>query len=105
MKTATIRLTAPLQSYGNSASFNQRTSDSYPTKSAIVGMIAAALGYSRESKLASAIILVRNCDVLKLLLYQSEACQGKSSSTCKGFLPLKISILSGPAGGLDRLPK
>ena len=48
MKTATIRLTAPLQSYGNSASFNQRTSDSYPTKSAIVGMIAAALGYARE---------------------------------------------------------
>lgn len=48
MKTATIRLTAPLQSYGNPTSFNQRTSDSYPTKSAIVGMIAAALGYSRE---------------------------------------------------------
>src|SRR5699024_978777 len=48
MKTATIRLTAPLQSNGNPASFNQRTSDSYPTKSAIVGMIAAALGYARE---------------------------------------------------------
>ncbi|MFK5221232.1 type I-E CRISPR-associated protein Cas5/CasD [Lactobacillus helveticus] len=48
MKTATIRLTAPLQSYGNQASFNQRTSDNYPSKSAVVGIIAAALGYRRD---------------------------------------------------------
>ncbi|WP_143441692.1 CRISPR-associated protein Cas5, partial [Lactobacillus helveticus] len=47
MKTATIRLTAPLQSYGNQASFNQRTSDNYPSKSAVIGIIAAALGYRR----------------------------------------------------------
>lgn len=48
MKTATIRLTAPLQSYGNQASFNQRTSDNYPSKSAVIGIIAAALGYRRD---------------------------------------------------------
>ncbi|GFP00076.1 type I-E CRISPR-associated protein Cas5/CasD [Lactobacillus helveticus] len=48
MKTATIRLTAPLQSYGNQASFNQRTSDKYPSKSAVIGIIAAALGYRRD---------------------------------------------------------
>lgn len=48
MKTITIRLTAPLQSYGNQASFNQRTSADYPSKSAIIGMIAAALGYRRD---------------------------------------------------------
>lgn len=48
MKTLTIRLTAPLQSYGNQATFNQRTSSPYPTKSAILGMIAAALGIRRE---------------------------------------------------------
>jgi CRISPR system Cascade subunit CasD len=50
MKTLTIRLTAPLQSYGNEATFDRRTSGDYPSKSAIIGMIAAALGYSRNDK-------------------------------------------------------
>ncbi|GAA3635836.1 type I-E CRISPR-associated protein Cas5/CasD [Lactobacillus hamsteri] len=50
MKTITIRLTAPLQSYGNQATFNQRTSGAYPSKSAVLGMIAAALGYRRDDK-------------------------------------------------------
>lgn len=50
MKTLTIKLTAPLQSYGNEASFDRRTTSSYPTKSAIIGMIAAALGYSRTDQ-------------------------------------------------------
>jgi CRISPR system Cascade subunit CasD len=48
MKSLTIRLTAPLQSYGNEATFNRRTTDDYPSKSAIIGMIAAALGYRRD---------------------------------------------------------
>lgn len=48
MKTLTIRLAAPLQSYGNEATFNLRTSFQYPSKSAVLGMIAAGLGYRRE---------------------------------------------------------
>lgn len=48
MKTLTIRLTAPLQSYGNEASFSRRTSSDHPSKSAVIGMIAAALGYHRD---------------------------------------------------------
>ena len=35
MKTLVIRLTAPLQSYGNEATFNRRTSNYYPSKSDI----------------------------------------------------------------------
>lgn len=50
MKTLTIRLTAPLQSYGNEATFGRRTSYPYPTKSAVIGMIGAALGYRRDDK-------------------------------------------------------
>lgn len=50
MKTLTIRLTSPLQSYGNEASFDRRTSSDYPSKSAIIGMIAAALGYRRDDQ-------------------------------------------------------
>ena len=48
MKVLTIRLTAPLQSYGGTASFNYRTTALHPSKSAVIGMIAAALGYRRD---------------------------------------------------------
>ena len=50
MKTLTIKLTAPLQSYGNEATFSRRTSNDYPTKSAVIGMVAAALGYRRTDE-------------------------------------------------------
>jgi len=50
MKTLTIKLTAPLQSYGNEATFERRTTSYYPTKSAVIGMIAAALGYRRTDE-------------------------------------------------------
>lgn len=48
MKTLTIRLAGPLQSYGNEASFERRTTGDYPSKSAVIGMLAAALGYQRN---------------------------------------------------------
>lgn len=48
MKSLTIKLAAPLQAYGNEAAFSRRTSYDHPTKSAIIGMIAAALGYNRR---------------------------------------------------------
>ncbi|KRM72130.1 CRISPR-associated protein [Lacticaseibacillus brantae DSM 23927] len=36
-----------MQSYGDEANFSRRTTSRYPSKSAVVGMIAAALGYRR----------------------------------------------------------
>lgn len=48
MKTLTIRLAAPLQSYGDEATFARRTSSDHPSKSAVIGMLAAALGYRRD---------------------------------------------------------
>lgn len=48
MKTLIIKLAGPLQSYGNEATFNRRTSYHYPSKSAVLGIIAAALGYRRD---------------------------------------------------------
>lgn len=48
MKTITIKLSAPLQSYGNEATFDRRTSYHCPSKSAVLGMVAAALGYQRD---------------------------------------------------------
>ncbi|QLL78304.1 type I-E CRISPR-associated protein Cas5/CasD [Ligilactobacillus saerimneri] len=48
MKTLTVKLAAPLQSYGNQANYERRTTGRYPSKSAVIGMIAAALGYHRD---------------------------------------------------------
>lgn len=55
MKTLIIRLTSPLQSYGNEATFSRRTSGDYPSKSAIIGMVAAALGYHRDDSRISSL--------------------------------------------------
>ena len=48
MKTITLRLAGPLQSYGDEASYERRTTGDAPSKSAIVGLVAAALGYHRN---------------------------------------------------------
>lgn len=48
MDVLTIRVSAPLQSYGNQATFNRRTTNYYPTKSAVIGLVAASLGLRRE---------------------------------------------------------
>lgn len=50
MKTLTIRLSGPLQSYGDEATFDRRTTYTAPSKSALIGMISAALGYSRNDQ-------------------------------------------------------
>lgn len=59
MKTLTIKLTAVLQSWGNEALYNYRTSAHLPTKSAIIGMLAAALGYERNDPRITALNTLR----------------------------------------------
>lgn len=51
MSTLLLRIHAPLQSWGSKSKFNTRDTDYYPTKSGILGMIAAALGRSRTDSL------------------------------------------------------
>lgn len=48
MKTMLLKLAGPLQSWGLDSRFETRSTNRYPTKSAIIGMIAASLGYSRD---------------------------------------------------------
>ncbi|MFC6253282.1 type I-E CRISPR-associated protein Cas5/CasD [Secundilactobacillus hailunensis] len=55
MKTLTINFNSPLQSYGNEASFSRRTSSDYPSKSAVIGMLAAAMGYRRDDNRITAL--------------------------------------------------
>ena len=48
MPTLLLRLNAPLQSWGTSSKFDVRDTDYYPSKSGVIGMVAAAMGYDRN---------------------------------------------------------
>ncbi|MFJ8078777.1 type I-E CRISPR-associated protein Cas5/CasD [Streptomyces sp. NPDC096176] len=47
MSVLTLRLAGPLQSWGASARFTRRTTEAAPTKSGVIGMLAAAAGIER----------------------------------------------------------
>ena len=42
--TLLLRLGAPLQSWGSESMYDRRETDMMPTKSGVIGMLAAALG-------------------------------------------------------------
>ena len=48
MATLLLRLAAPLQSWGSDSKFETRKTDREPTKSGVVGLLAAALGLCRD---------------------------------------------------------
>lgn len=48
LKTVLLKLSGPLQAWGTDSHFEQRHTDTHPSKSGIIGMIAAGLGYGRE---------------------------------------------------------
>lgn len=48
MKTILLKLAGPMQSYGTNSSFETRHTDYYPSKSAILGLLAAASGCRRD---------------------------------------------------------
>lgn len=48
-----LRLAGPLQSWGESSKFNRRETRTEPTKSGVVGLLAAALGLERGADLSA----------------------------------------------------
>lgn len=44
-----LRLTGPLQSWGEHSHFNERDTAGFPTRSGVIGLLAAALGRSRTA--------------------------------------------------------
>ena len=48
MATLLLRLAAPLQAWGIGSKFNIRSTEREPTKSGVIGMIAAAMGIQRN---------------------------------------------------------
>lgn len=51
MPTLLLRLAGPLQSWGTDSRFEIRRTEKMPTKSGVIGMIASALGRSREENI------------------------------------------------------
>ncbi|MDR2162667.1 MAG: type I-E CRISPR-associated protein Cas5/CasD [Clostridiales Family XIII bacterium] len=51
MATILLKLAAPLQSWGVESKFNKRMTQREPTKSGVIGMVAAALGRSRDDSI------------------------------------------------------
>lgn len=50
MKTVLLKFAGPLQSWGTDSHFETRHTDTHPSKSGVIGMIAAGLGYSRDEE-------------------------------------------------------
>lgn len=48
MKTILLKFAGPMQSWGTNSNFENRHTDFYPSKSGVIGMIAASLGYHRD---------------------------------------------------------
>lgn len=48
LKTLLLKFAGPLQSWGTNSDFETRHTDLYPSKSAVIGMIAGSLGYRRD---------------------------------------------------------
>ena len=48
LKTVLLKFSGPLQSWGTDSHFETRHTDTHPSKSAVIGMIAAGLGYRRD---------------------------------------------------------
>lgn len=50
MATLLLRLAAPLQAWGDESKYDIRGTKNEPTKSGVIGLLAAALGYRRDSE-------------------------------------------------------
>jgi CRISPR system Cascade subunit CasD len=65
MSTLLLRLAAPLQSWGTESKFERRATGCEPSKSGVIGLIAAALGRRRDESLDDLIALKFGVRVVK----------------------------------------
>ena len=50
MKTILMKFSGPMQSWGTSSHFETRHTDNHPSKSGVIGLVAAALGWRRNDE-------------------------------------------------------
>lgn len=83
-----FRLYGPIVSWGNIAVGEYRPSDSFPTKSAIIGLISASFGFDRSedgkiSELVDSVFLRPRC--LLPEIFYGIIIRSKAPVTLKGF--------------------
>jgi CRISPR system Cascade subunit CasD len=103
--TVLIRLAGPVQGWGAAhAAFEQRPRSPYPTKSALVGMIAACLGRGRADPiedLAGCVLAVRTDQSGQSLRdYQTIGADGVYTADGKTVRPGKVSVRGYTADGV-----
>ena len=62
MKSLLLKFAGPLQSWGTDSHFETRHTDYYPSKSAVIGMVAAAFGYRRSTDCDEEIVKLNDLD-------------------------------------------
>ncbi len=111
MPTLLLRLAAPLQAWGVTSKFNTRMTEPEPSKSGVIGMVAAALGRSREDPvddLASLRFGVRK-DQIGTLVEDFHTAHGNSKNcdfvTTRYYLADAIFLvgLEGDRGSLESI--
>lgn len=61
-----LYLDGPMQAWGHQSRFNRRTTLAYPTRSGIIGLLAAALGIEREDRDSLATLADLRMEILSL---------------------------------------
>ena len=119
MKTILLKFAGPLQSYGTSSHFETRYTDYYPSKSAVIGLLAACLGYRRDeaenlgelSKLQFAVRIDQDGTLLRdyhiARSYNEKGVESKTYVTNRYYLEdaLFVVALSGMDELIDTLTK
>lgn len=106
MSTLLLRLKGPMQSWGVSSKFDTRTTERAPSKSAIIGMIAGALGRRRNESVDDLCALrfgVRIDDEGKLMRDYHTAKSAKSAYVTHRYYLADAAFLVGLEGEDDFL--
>ncbi|MDD4081613.1 MAG: type I-E CRISPR-associated protein Cas5/CasD [Eubacteriales bacterium] len=102
MSTLMLRLAAPLQAWGVDSKFDRRDTQREPTKSAVIGLAAAALGLSRsDSRIAELGRTLRfgvRVEKEGLLLRDYQTVKGKSPYVTQRYYLCDAVFLAGLEG-------
>lgn len=91
MPTLLIRLQGPLQSWGTRSRFDHRDTWPYPTKSGVVGLLAAALGRDRREDVSDLAALRMGVRV--------------DRKGCSRWTTRRLSLFTGRRGTLPLAPR
>lgn len=107
MATLLLRLAAPLQAWGAESKFETRRTLHYPTKSGVIGMLAASLGFSRDHSLdvLNGLRFGVRIDKEGVLLRDYHTVKAEKSYTTERYYLSDAVFLAGLEGDAELLSK